>query len=35
MNFGAGVMHDELRSALASFEEAAAAIMDAMGRGQR
>lgn len=35
MNFGAGVMHDELRSALASFEEAAAAIMEAMGRGQR
>ena len=35
MNFGAGVMHDELRSALVSFEEAAAAIMEAMGRGQR
>lgn len=35
MNFGTGVMHDELRSALASFEEAAAAIMEAMGRGQR
>lgn len=35
MNFGAGVMHDELRSALKAFEEAAAAIMDAMGRGQR
>lgn len=32
MNFGSGVMHDELRSALTSFEEAAAAIMDAMGR---
>lgn len=35
MNFGSGVMHDELRSALASFEEAAAAIMEVMGRGQR
>lgn len=35
MNFGAGVMHDELRSALKAFEEAAASIMDAMGRGQR
>lgn len=35
MNFGAGVMHDELRAALASFEEAAASIMDVMGRGQR
>ncbi len=35
MNFGTGVMHDELRSALKSFEDAAAAIMDAMGRGQR
>ena len=35
MNFGAGVMHDELRSALVSFEEAAAASMEAMGRGQR
>ena len=35
MNFGSGVMHDELRSALTSFEEAAAAIMEAMGRGQR
>ena len=35
MNFGAGVMHNELRSALASFEEAAGAIMEAMGRGQR
>lgn len=35
MNFGGGVMHDELRSALSSFEEAAAAIMDAMGRGQK
>ena len=35
MNFGAGVMHDELRSALASFEEAAAAIMEVMGRGRR
>ena len=35
MNFGAGVMHDELRSALASFEAAAASIMEAMGRGQR
>ena len=32
INFGNGVMHDELRSALASFEEAAAAIMEAMGR---
>ena len=35
MNFGAGVMHSELRSALVSFEEAAGAIMEAMGRGQR
>ena len=35
MNFGAGVMHNELRSALVSFEEAAGAIMEAMGRGQR
>jgi len=35
MNFGTGVMHDELRSALAAFEEAAAAIIQAMGRGQR
>ena len=35
MNYGTGVMHDELRSALSSFEEAAAAIMEAMGRGQR
>ena len=35
MNFGAGVMHNELRSALASFEAAADAIMEAMGRGQR
>jgi len=32
MNFGSGVMHDELRTALNAFEEAAAAIMDAMGR---
>ena len=30
MNFGAGVMHSELRSALVSFEEAAGAIMEAM-----
>ena len=35
MNFGAGVMHDELRSALKAFEEAAGAIMEAMGRGRR
>lgn len=35
MNFGSGVMHDELRPALASFEAAAAAILQAMGRGQR
>ena len=35
MNFGNGVMHDELRSALKAFEEAAAAIMQAMGRGQK
>lgn len=35
MNFGAGVMHDELRSTLKSFEDAAATIMEAMGRGQR
>lgn len=35
MNFGGGVMHDELRSALAAFEEAAAAILAAMGRGPR
>ena len=35
MNFDAGVMHSELRSALVSFEEAAGAIMEAMGRGQR
>ena len=35
MNFGAGVMHNELRSALASFEAAADAIMETMGRGQR
>jgi hypothetical protein len=35
MNFGSGVMHDELRPALASFEEAAGAILQAMGRGQR
>ncbi len=35
MNFGAGVRHSELRSALVSFEEAAGAIMEAMGRGQR
>ena len=32
MNFGSGVMHDELCAALASFEGAAAAIMEAMGR---
>ena len=35
MNFGGVVMHDELRPALASFEEAAEAILQAMGRGQR
>ena len=35
MNFGSGVMHHELRPALASFEAAAAAILQAMGRGQR
>ena len=35
MNFGSGVMHDELRPALASFEAAAEAILQAMGRGQR
>lgn len=35
MNFGEGVMHDELRAALAAFEGAAAAIMEAMGRGQK
>lgn len=35
MNFGGVVMHDELRPALASFEEAAGAILQAMGRGQR
>ena len=35
MNFGGDVMHDELRPALASFEEAAGAILQAMGRGQR
>ena len=34
MNFGSGVMHDELSTALTSFEEAAAAIMEAMGRKQ-
>ena len=32
MNFGEGVMHDELRAALAAFEAASAAIMEAMGR---
>ena len=34
MNFGNGVMHDELSTALTSFEEAAAAIMEALGRKQ-
>lgn len=32
MNFGNGIMPDDLRTALNSFEEAAAAIMEAMGR---
>lgn len=35
MNFGSGVMHDELRAALKAFEESAASIMESMGRGQR
>lgn len=32
MNFGEGVDREDLRASLASFEEAAAAIMEAMGR---
>lgn len=32
MNFGSGVMHDELHTALNSFEGAAAAIIDVLGR---
>ena len=35
MNFGNGVVREDLRSALASFEQAAAAIMAAMGRGPK
>ena len=35
MNYGEGIVHVELKEALASFEEAASAVMEAMGRGQR
>lgn len=35
MNFGNGVVREDLRSALASFEQAAADIMAAMGRGPK
>ena len=35
MNFGTGVLDDEVRTALTAFEGAAASIMEAMGRGPR